>query len=598
MADKVGPDRLAAKVASQLTVPTPLSTTIPNTASTPASAFDVTALLPLDGVCDLTGVANPQTIWLKYTIGPSDFAWSVWATGEIAPGTFHPGIYFYDGIPADPDSDFFQEGSTAVVEGFIEDSIDVAITGTLYIRIINTFGGAPTLPTTVYVDRIPNTAVPVNAPIINNDISGYPATILSPTGDPSQIRSFVAGESGAMLANGVSLWSDATDHTLLKLFDADLALITTVTWPSRAQLRAPISSNGVDTFWVGNFDVAPAKINTVTAAGVLGSEITLTTFRLHHVAPSMVDVDILYLIGLLSVSPFTYGIWKYHLASTTLDAAPFITEPANYSLRGFYGRELVPLSDGRVLVMLQKDEGEGDSKVTLYDTTGAVVRDFPLDDNDVNHIALGADGTTFWVWTFTDGAFDSQFIEFRISDGVRLQEFTLPTTTSGSHFSSDPTSPSSPLFGVPECCPMVITRVPLPPYGPPPPTPAEELPPYVSPSYFEDPRIIRRLRRAPHLSQENVRVFYRKIELDLERGVGLPSGQGADPLVMLRLSRDGGHTWSEPVEMSAGQIGVYTQRVIARRLGAARDTVFEVTVSDPVAWSLVNAWLDLEAGTS
>jgi hypothetical protein len=50
--------------------------------------------------------------------------------------------------------------------------------------------------------------------------------------------------------------------------------------------------------------------------------------------------------------------------------------------------------------------------------------------------------------------------------------------------------------------------------------------------------------------------------------------------------------------MSAGQIGVYTQRVIARRLGAARDTVFEVTVSDPVAWSLVNAWLDLEAGTS
>lgn len=123
-------------------------------------------------------------------------------------------------------------------------------------------------------------------------------------------------------------------------------------------------------------------------------------------------------------------------------------------------------------------------------------------------------------------------------------------------------------------------------------------PPYVAPSYDLDERIIRRLRRAPHLNQENLRVFYRRFELDLERGVGRANGQGADPLVMLRLSRDGGHTWGEPQLMSAGKIGVYTQRVIARRLGQARDTVFEVTVSDPVAWSLVQAWLDLEAGTS
>jgi hypothetical protein len=117
-------------------------------------------------------------------------------------------------------------------------------------------------------------------------------------------------------------------------------------------------------------------------------------------------------------------------------------------------------------------------------------------------------------------------------------------------------------------------------------------------SYHVDERIIRRLRRAPHLAQENVRLFYRRFELDLERGVGLATGQGSDPMVMVRLSRDGGHTWGEPMRMSAGRMGEYTTRVIARRLGQARDTVFEVTVSDPVAWSLVNAWLDLEAGTS
>jgi len=138
--------------------------------------------------------------------------------------------------------------------------------------------------------------------------------------------------------------------------------------------------------------------------------------------------------------------------------------------------------------------------------------------------------------------------------------------------------------------------------GQPPPEPPngedEEQPPHVAPSYDLDARYIRRLRRAPHVAHENKRVFYRSFELDLERGVGLATGQGSDPIIMLRLSRDGGHTWGEPQLMSAGALGAYTQRVIARRLGQARDTVFEVTVSDPVAWSLVQAWLDLEAGTS
>jgi len=116
--------------------------------------------------------------------------------------------------------------------------------------------------------------------------------------------------------------------------------------------------------------------------------------------------------------------------------------------------------------------------------------------------------------------------------------------------------------------------------------------------YQQEDRIIRRLRRAPDVANENLRTFYKKFELDLERGVGLPTGQGEDPQVMLRLSRDGGQTWGEPMLMSAGRLGVYTQRVIARRLGHARDVVFEITVSDPVAWSIVQAWLDVEPGTS
>jgi hypothetical protein len=111
-------------------------------------------------------------------------------------------------------------------------------------------------------------------------------------------------------------------------------------------------------------------------------------------------------------------------------------------------------------------------------------------------------------------------------------------------------------------------------------------------------RYIRRLRRAPHVQQEHHRIAYAKFALDLQRGIGLPTGQGSDPVVTVRLSRDGGKTWGEPVAMRAGKLGAYTTRVVARRLGQARDAVFEVTVSDPVAWALVQAWLELEPGTS
>jgi len=82
----------------------------------------------------------------------------------------------------------------------------------------------------------------------------------------------------------------------------------------------------------------------------------------------------------------------------------------------------------------------------------------------------------------------------------------------------------------------------------------------------------------------------------LERGQALASGQGSDPQVLFRLSRDGGQTWSEELRLDAGAQGDYQSRVMARRLGQARDCVFEIVVSDPVAWRIVGAFLEIEPG--
>jgi hypothetical protein len=110
---------------------------------------------------------------------------------------------------------------------------------------------------------------------------------------------------------------------------------------------------------------------------------------------------------------------------------------------------------------------------------------------------------------------------------------------------------------------------------------------------------IMRRRRAPHLTADLDWVFYSLFELDAQMGVGLDGvGQGTDPQVMLRFSDDGGHTWSNEKWASLGKIGQTKSRARWRRLGKARDRVFEVTITDPVDVVLIGAKLEFEKGAS
>lgn len=80
--------------------------------------------------------------------------------------------------------------------------------------------------------------------------------------------------------------------------------------------------------------------------------------------------------------------------------------------------------------------------------------------------------------------------------------------------------------------------------------------------------------------------------IDMESGVGLPTGQGSDPLAMLRVSRDGGHSWSNVLPTSLGRQGEYQLRPIWRRLGRARDFTFEISVSDPVKTVFLGGFIE------
>jgi hypothetical protein len=69
------------------------------------------------------------------------------------------------------------------------------------------------------------------------------------------------------------------------------------------------------------------------------------------------------------------------------------------------------------------------------------------------------------------------------------------------------------------------------------------------------------------------------------------------PLVWLRWSDDGGHTWSSKQARDAGQAGQYKVRVRWARLGRARIRTYEITCSDPIPFRIVDAYVNGTANT-
>ncbi len=114
--------------------------------------------------------------------------------------------------------------------------------------------------------------------------------------------------------------------------------------------------------------------------------------------------------------------------------------------------------------------------------------------------------------------------------------------------------------------------------------------------YTDDGQLIRRLRRCPHITTDLQRQYFAELQIQFQPGVGLPTGQGQDPQAMLRWSDDGGFTWSNENWVTIGKQGQYFTRAMWRRLGFARDRIFEVVITDPIKAVIVSANLKAEAG--
>ncbi len=99
-----------------------------------------------------------------------------------------------------------------------------------------------------------------------------------------------------------------------------------------------------------------------------------------------------------------------------------------------------------------------------------------------------------------------------------------------------------------------------------------------------------------HIWNDDKEIGISQVQVDIQAGVGLAVGQGSDPQMMLSVSKDGGNSFNDLAWTSMGKVGEYTQRVVWRELGSARDWVLRLKVTDPVKRVVTGASAEMQGG--
>ena len=120
-------------------------------------------------------------------------------------------------------------------------------------------------------------------------------------------------------------------------------------------------------------------------------------------------------------------------------------------------------------------------------------------------------------------------------------------------------------------------------------------------------RGIRRQRRVPLPFAQHRLMRVDRLEVLMQMGMGtsapfrtdlpwLATQQAPDPVVLLRLSKDGGFTWGNEITLQVGKVGEYLRRCYVNRLGDGRQWVLELSMTDPVYSAWLDALVDVQDG--
>ena len=95
------------------------------------------------------------------------------------------------------------------------------------------------------------------------------------------------------------------------------------------------------------------------------------------------------------------------------------------------------------------------------------------------------------------------------------------------------------------------------------------------------------------LGQPGKRVQMSRLEILMEAGTGLITGQGENPKIMVDISYDGGRSYVSKGFVKTGRLGSSTLRVELFCLDSFYDAIFRLTTSDAVSYELYSAVIDV-----
>ena len=83
------------------------------------------------------------------------------------------------------------------------------------------------------------------------------------------------------------------------------------------------------------------------------------------------------------------------------------------------------------------------------------------------------------------------------------------------------------------------------------------------------------------------------VHISMETGVGVISGQGDEPRIMIEASYDGGRTWAAGAWPEVGRLGEFVLKVKWDNMKTFYDCMLRISSTDPVNYSVYSANIDL-----
>lgn len=533
-----------------------------NTAAT--TATDIGTNLPYTTTQTVDDAGTTYTVWYRYTAQIDDVAIGVFGFGDLT--TYQPVVSVWTGPASAP----------VAYHGIAGDNVPVQIgvtPGETYYFKFTTNAGNPT-PAVLHVSILgaPNETVPAGSILVNDDTDGLPCVILSGTDDNTTLRflfPFPAGEQGDILPNGNFLVEDKFANTLHFYDGSDFSELTSLSWTTPAFIR---TSNAGNRFYISK---TGGVVSTVTSAGAFGATTWTVATSVQALCANNAQTILYYSRG-ANGDPIKRWDLTNDVGLSDLVAGIGSHKPT----------DILVLGDDSIVFTSWKSTVTRDLNVYRYNAAGVLQNTYAFGSDFTStspRLAYAIDDpNSFWLWTHPSGAGDgtSKFLNIKVSDGSTLTTRIQTEYEGGAYL---PAANATPVrFGNSFSCPFFILR-----------TQAASDETIYPPSEFDDEPVIRE-RIFPHVNKERVRVTIHSLQLDCETGVGLTSGQGSDPQIELRISRDGGHTFG-PIKIgSYHKLGKYTGRVMWRQLGQARDWVFWLRQSDPVNTAWLACYVEAE----